>query len=191
MSTPGPGSYMTSSPEVTSKFAAAARFGFGSAARKELVSNKVPGPGSYSHKPFTGDEGPAFSCTPRRGGNLSGLDKPGPGAHNLPSLTGNFGPKYSATPRRGDSKKTPLPGPGAYNQEDGYVMEKPPKWGFGTSLRQGISSSSVTPGPGTYAHTQDLGKAPQYSMQSRRDAGKAQLTPGPGTHGGNFTQFGY
>lgn len=183
---------MQGSPDATSKFSKSARFGFGSATREGIDKQKVPGPGAYSHRDYTGKEGAAVTCTPRRGAGLNGLDKPGPGAHNLPDLVGRMGPFHTLTPRRLDVKKSAIPGPGAYNQEDKDLIESQPRWGFGTSQRPGLTSGQTTPGPGTYSQAHLLGKGtPTYSMQSRREGVKAQITPGPGTHGGIFTQFGY
>jgi len=190
MNTPGPGSYMTSNVDSTSKYTKSARFGFGSATREGLDKQLVPGPGAYNSKKFTGTEGPAFTIVARRGQGVK-ADKPGPGAHNLPDLCGGMGPKYSATPRRHEANKQLSPGPGAYNHEDKGLSESIPKWGFGTSTRPGLTNVASTPGPGTYNAKEHIGKAPQYSMQSRREGVKVGVTPGPGHNGGCFTQFGY
>lgn len=190
---PGPGSYTTPSSDVTSKSKRAPGFAFGSASREQVDKQRVPGPGSYAHKGYVGNDGTAFSCTPRRGKGPGGggVDQPGPGAHNLPHLCGTAGPKYSATPRRKDERKGAVPGPGAYNHEDHALIEGQAKWSFGTSTRPNITHTAKTPGPGTYHHKEHVGGGQHYSMQSRREGAKPQTTPGPGAHGGHFTQFGY
>lgn len=188
---PGPGSYTTPATDITSKSKRAPGFAFGSATREIIDKQRVPGPGSYAHKKFLGSDGTAFSCTPRRIMALQASDKPGPGAHDLPSLCG-AGPKFTVTPRRRELRKAGGPGPGAYNQEDGALIQAPEKWSFGTSTRPVIESSGKTPGPGTYNHREHVGHhGQQYSMQSRREGVKPLATPGPGAHGGCFGQFGY
>jgi hypothetical protein len=188
---PGPGSYSTPASDTTSKSKRAPGFAFGSASREIIDKQRVPGPGSYAHRPHMGSDGKAVSCTPRRVKGLTPSESPGPGAHNLPGLCG-AGPKVTLTPRRGDLLKAAAPGPGAYNHEDYALVQAPEKWSFGTSTRPGIESSGKTPGPGTYNHREHVGShGQQYSMQSRREGVKLQKSPGPGEHGGCFTQFGY
>merc|ERR1719171_2862668 len=114
LNVPGPGSYAVPLPDATSKFTKSARFGFGSASREGSYRKQVPGPGQYSLKKHMGEEGPAFSCTPRREYKATICEPPGPGAHDLPNLVGKEGPKYSGTPRRGELNKANVPGPGAY-----------------------------------------------------------------------------
>lgn len=189
---PGPGSYTTAAPDSTSKSKRAPGFAFGSASREIIDKQRVPGPGSYSHRHYMGSEGNCFSCTPRRVKGAAAIDQPGPGAHNLKGLVGTTGPKFTATPRRGDPSKAAAPGPGAYNQGDDALFQAAQKSSFGTSTRPTIGESSKTPGPGTYNHKEHVGfHGQQYSMQSRREGVKLQTTPGPGAHGGHFTQFGY
>lgn len=190
LNVPGPGSYANTSIDTTSKFSKGARFGFGTSTRGTAYEKPVPGPGSYGHKGITGDEGPAFSCVPRRFKDETQKDMPGPGAHDLPSLVGT-GPKYSGTPRRGETTTQTIPGPGAYNQDDQYIMDTTPKWGFGTAKRPGFGKGDTAPGPGAYTMATLTGNGPKYSMQSRRDQKSTEISPGPGANGGQFTQFGY
>lgn len=191
LNVPGPGSYMDSGPDKTSKFDARPQFSFGSSSRDVIDKQRAPGPGAYGCRGYVGVEGPGFTCTPRRGEATMRDRNPGPGAHNLPSLVGN-GPKHTATPRRPDPKAQMLPGPGEYRQDD-TTAQASPKWGFGSSTRPELANAAGAngPGPGTYGSGNAAQKGPQYSMGSRTRGPKMQNTPGPGAHGGHFTTFGY
>jgi len=195
MNVPGPGSYTSGAPDVTSKTKRAPGFAFGSASREVIDKQRVPGPGSYAHRNHIGSEGTAFSCTPRRAkGSMGGTNDyhPGPGSHELPSLVGRHGPQYSATPRRTDARKAAVPGPGAYDHQDAALIQGQAKYSFGTATRPGIEAvAERTPGPGTYNHKDSVGLAVKYSMQSRREGVKPQVTPGPGHSDGPWTTFGY
>merc|ERR1719326_1892246 len=87
---PGPGAYLTSSPDVTSRFKKSANHAFGTSGRETTDKNRVPGPGAYSDRRGIGSAGKAFSLTPRRqGGRSTDLtDHPGPGSHELRSTIG-------------------------------------------------------------------------------------------------------
>merc|ERR1719191_2210072 len=75
---------------------------------------------------------------------------PGPGTYAPSHLEmGTEGPKYTATPKRFMNDRSSTPGPGAYQPTKGSTSEimASPRWGFGTSERNGQSRAS-TPGPG-------------------------------------------
>jgi len=190
---PGPGAYgAPSDPRQTAKPA----FSFGSTSRDGYHGIGNPGPGQYT--PVDPNHGtPKFGFgTSGRGGLARRSTTPGPGTYD--AAPGNVGPRFTAAGRRsGESKAPPAPGPGAYKPIFGAANDMPPKWGFGTSTRHGLTSYSATPGPGTYnQESLLLGSAtkpacPKFSMKPRRDERVQDMkTPGPGAHGGAFTQFG-
>eukprot|EP00929_Paragymnodinium_shiwhaense_P034918 TRINITY_DN18950_c0_g1_i1.p1 TRINITY_DN18950_c0_g1~~TRINITY_DN18950_c0_g1_i1.p1 ORF type:complete len:240 (+),score=17.01 TRINITY_DN18950_c0_g1_i1:110-829(+) len=188
---PGPGAYLTTQPDTTSRFKKSPNHAFGVSGRETLDKNRVPGPGAYTDKRGIGSAGKAFSLTPRRNTRARDAGEfPGPGAHDLRSSIGG-GPKFSASPRRNVDRSEHVPGPGEYDQADVAVVEKPPRWGFGTSQRPDTANSahSATPGPGAYLMGSAVGEGPKFSMQARRRGPRIQPSPGPGAHGGQYTTF--
>lgn len=85
-----------------------------------------------------------------------------------------------------------LPGPGDYDQVDSAVVEKTPRWGFGTATRPDTAFAALvgTPGPGAYGAASAVGEGPKYSMKARPVAPRPQPSPGPGAHGGHYSSFG-
>eukprot|EP00927_Polykrikos_kofoidii_P067160 TRINITY_DN62678_c0_g1_i1.p1 TRINITY_DN62678_c0_g1~~TRINITY_DN62678_c0_g1_i1.p1 ORF type:complete len:268 (-),score=20.87 TRINITY_DN62678_c0_g1_i1:140-856(-) len=188
---PGPGAYMPTAPDTSSKFSKSPNHAFGISGRETLDRHRVPGPGRYDEKKWLGHEGKSFSLTPRRGTRArENGEFPGPGAHEMKTHIGE-GPKFSASPRRSLGKRDAGPGPGKYDQTDAPVAEKQPRWGFGTSQRPDTASGlqGTTPGPGAYLMGSSVGEGPKYSMQARRLGPRPQPSPGPGAHGGHYTTF--
>mmetsp|Transcript_58499 Transcript_58499/g.128259 ORF Transcript_58499/g.128259 Transcript_58499/m.128259 type:complete len:224 (+) Transcript_58499:115-786(+) len=188
---PGPGAYghITSDKD---KYTKSPNFVFGTSGRDGPRGASQPGPGQY-----TPDDPNRVSArygfgTSSRGGIGSKSSGPGPGSYETRANM-DGGPKYTAAPRRAQSAGANAPGPGAYQATNSVksTLETSPKWGFGTSQRQGLSSVNRTPGPGQYEAATKIGDAPKYSMKPRRTAGGNAQTPGPGAHGGQYTQFGY
>lgn len=187
--TPGPGTYGGS--QEASKFTRAPQYGFGCAPRDNLRPMSAPGPGQYHPKDPTQISAQyGFGTAVRKAGAPLRGDMPGPGAYNLGSLVGSEGPKYSAAKRREMNRSTATPGPGTYQPGDGNnsMVGSPPRWGFGTSPREGRTLGAV-PGPGAYMNNSTL-TGPKYSLRSRLEVPRHQSTPGPGAHGGVYTQFG-
>eukprot|EP00930_Biecheleria_cincta_P057809 TRINITY_DN43686_c0_g1_i1.p1 TRINITY_DN43686_c0_g1~~TRINITY_DN43686_c0_g1_i1.p1 ORF type:complete len:249 (-),score=18.22 TRINITY_DN43686_c0_g1_i1:275-988(-) len=202
--TPGPGQYTV--PETESvKFATSSRYGFGTSPRHLVRPHTAPGPGEYTpaHPSLRRSGGFGFGTSVRHGMKGMSETTPGPGSYGHQEKMGVEGPKYSQSSRRLGHKPPEVPGPGAYHQADPPVADlnasallphsqRAPKWGFGTSPRQGLISSG-TPGPGAYDHKPELSKSssPKYSIKGRVDTRRSVETPGPGTYGGALTQFGY
>merc|ERR1719298_36643 len=123
----------------TSKFNRSPQYGFGCASRDNLRMLTNPGPGQYQPRdPNNVSSKYGFGTAQRKGAPVRG-DMPGPGAYNLGSLVGSEGPKYSAAKRRDPARNTATPGPGTYQPADSSnsMVGSPPKWGFGTSPREG------------------------------------------------------
>lgn len=161
---PGPGSYITSTVDGSSKHATVPSFGFGTTSRLPKGTSRTPGPGAYSPRSSAGGGG-AISITPRRKPPSTtgyGVKAPGPGAHILPELMGQV-PRgkvpVSITPRRQVkdelSAVVDTPGPGDYDHGTFGKVRKsaPPKWGFGSARqrpREPAEMQPPTPGPGSY-----------------------------------------
>eukprot|EP00930_Biecheleria_cincta_P098418 TRINITY_DN90077_c0_g1_i1.p1 TRINITY_DN90077_c0_g1~~TRINITY_DN90077_c0_g1_i1.p1 ORF type:complete len:270 (+),score=30.82 TRINITY_DN90077_c0_g1_i1:28-810(+) len=159
---PGPGSYITSTTDGSSRHATVPSFGFGTTSRYSRSSSRTPGPGAYSPR---SSNGPTISITPRRKPPSStsyGVKAPGPGAHILPDLMGQEQRgkiHVSMTPRRNPkddlAPAAETPGPGAYDHVTFGKIRKAaqPKWGFGSARqrpREAAELQPPTPGPGSY-----------------------------------------
>eukprot|EP00927_Polykrikos_kofoidii_P074157 TRINITY_DN70128_c0_g1_i1.p1 TRINITY_DN70128_c0_g1~~TRINITY_DN70128_c0_g1_i1.p1 ORF type:complete len:247 (-),score=19.07 TRINITY_DN70128_c0_g1_i1:107-847(-) len=178
--TPGPGSYYEPQPENLAKYSRVPKFSFGSASRQDSRRPRVPGPGAYVQKPFLGNSGPTFSCTPRRTEvtPIRGKVPPGPGAHDLPTLFGKNGTKPTMTQRRPPKVRPSPPGPGAYDTTDDSVVGSRPKWGFGSSSQRpkALTDSIVpTPGPGAYKHDTEASRGLKFSFRARTAGTKERL----------------
>mmetsp|Transcript_19167 Transcript_19167/g.42528 ORF Transcript_19167/g.42528 Transcript_19167/m.42528 type:complete len:226 (+) Transcript_19167:116-793(+) len=188
---PGPGAY-GSHPLEKVKYSASPNYQFGTSSRDGPLGAPVPGPGQYSpesvqeHKRAAPRVG--FGTSPRQP-NGRRPNGPGPAAYDIKDARPSS-PKYSVAPRRNAGYGPSTPGPGQYNTSARHsVAEGAPKWGFGTSQRQGLNSNAKTPGPGSYQHAVKIGDGPKFTMSARRIPPSKTTTPGPGTHGGSFTQF--
>lgn len=202
--TPGPGQYANPDSQNV-KHASSSRYGFGTSPRNLIRPQTAPGPGEYSpsdpRQRRSGGYG--FGTSVRAGMKHQSETTPGPGSYAHADRLGVEGPKYSQSSKRSGHKSPEVPGPGAYHQAAAPVADlnasallpqaqRSPKWGFGTSPRQGYIAGG-TPGPGAYEHKPEVAKSsgPKYSMKGRTDARRTTETPGPGTYGGALTQFGY
>mmetsp|Transcript_109347 Transcript_109347/g.193682 ORF Transcript_109347/g.193682 Transcript_109347/m.193682 type:complete len:266 (+) Transcript_109347:72-869(+) len=187
---PGPGAYQHGNESFT-KYSQTPKYGFGSSSRDGYSRpSSAPGPGQYSpDNPSIPRRACGFGTSVRKGGG-SRSDHPGPGSYNLEGQMGKDSPKYSTTSKRAASVNLANPGPGAYQPSDSWTSKKEqqPKWGFGTSPREGRQTNN-TPGPGSYSRESGLG-GPKFSMRSRAERSNRNSTPGPGAHGGLYTQFG-
>jgi len=193
---PGPGTYPIVTVDKTTKYTTPPSFAFGSSDRSAKFGHAAPGPGAYT--PFDPNAVTpkfGFGSATRDSGSGTRARTPGPGTYE--PMKGNDGPRFTAAGRRNNnSQAPPFPGPGAYKPNVDAAYECGPKWGFGSSVRNTLSTSNSAPGPGTYPLGTTIGgaphipSAPRYSMKPRRDQTKPSTTPGPGAHGGAFTQFG-
>jgi len=183
--TPGPGAY-----------AAAPDFHEGPKAtmtprRDGLGPNMVnPGPGSYNHAVHVDSQGPkyGFGKSGRAGGERSA--GPGPGAYmgNHDALH-QSPPMHTMTPRRNSRGRATTPGPGSYRTCSAPHSGTQPKWGFGTSSRNGGGGyAGENPGPGSYATDKANGaEGPKFTMQPRRASNSRPTTPGPGAYRSDAT----
>jgi len=186
---PGPGAYTHVEADST-KFTKSPRFGFGSQSRANTRPTTQPGPGQYSPSHYDGSRKCGFGTSVRSGGHKG--DMPGPGSYNIGGRTGNEGPSYTQRSRTNQAATQMFnPGPGAYHPEDrpSSGQGASPKWGFGTSSREG-GRVGGNPGPGQYDSGSTL-SGPQYSLRAKTSGVRSNETPGPGAHGGGiWTQFG-
>merc|ERR1719265_2118742 len=91
---------------------------------------------------------------------------PGPGAYSAEGYheTSRFSKAarfvFGSSTRDGFGAGGKMPGPGAYTPKTDPVDQVSPRWGFGTSLRQGLGKGTDdAPGPGTYAFRSTVGTA--------------------------------
>lgn len=191
--TPGPGTHGVVDPSSHGKYSRAPSYGFGSSVRDAIRPGTTPGPGQYMAFDSTKMAAPnyGFGSSTRDVAAGRRALTPGPGTYAPSYLEmGSEGPKYTATPKRFQNDRSSTPGPGAYQPSKGSTSEilQSPRWGFGTSERNGTSRAS-TPGPGAYSQTGTLGGGPKYSMKPRRDMKTNTANAlGPGVQ---TTQFGY
>ena len=188
--TPGPGSYNSPGKISTQT----PKYGFGHKPTSNNISY-TPGPGSYDGTGLRGydQKSPSYSFrvkTPNVGDNNRA---PGPGAYDQNSRIRN---QNSPAFRMGTSKRGELynsaavPGPGSYSTrpQSAYGRDSGPKYGFGTSGKNGNldQMSKTLPGPGSYAFKGDFespGKG--TSMVPRRPESalvSASRSPGPGAY---------
>lgn len=103
----GPGGYTQDSEKLKT---AAPKFGFGTSTRAESKNRlKVPGPGNYAAKTFTGKDLPSYSM----------------------GATINYSPE-----RKEQAKK---PGPGNYSPGMNEIKNKEPSYKIGTETRRDLA----------------------------------------------------
>jgi hypothetical protein len=115
---------------------------------------------------------------------------PGPGNYNVRTDKNLVVPSYKFGTERKDGLNLAtskyVPGPGNYEYNADAINVKHPKFSFGKELR-GDNKRPMTPGPGTYAHKQYVGKeGPKITMSAKYGfdpvQGDARYVPGPGMY---------
>lgn len=118
---------------------------------------------------------------------------PGPGAYDSTVSQGNletaksirFGKEMRSSLESPNAKI--VPGPGTHSPDYKVLKNDSPRFGFGSSQRQGMAKTFYVPGPGQYKLGQIIGKdGPQNSIHSKLK-GQGSLekiikTPGPGAY---------
>mmetsp|Transcript_47349 Transcript_47349/g.110361 ORF Transcript_47349/g.110361 Transcript_47349/m.110361 type:complete len:214 (+) Transcript_47349:74-715(+) len=186
--TPGPGAYAS---EVTMK-RKAPEYGWGTAPREVQRPSTAPGPGKYDTHSLDTSRKHGFGTSSRKGIPYR-AEQPGPGSYELEDKIGQEGPKYTMKGGRALGHSASTPGPGAYSALEARdeVKRASPKYGFGTSPREGLPLRADRPGPGSYEMDDRLGhEGPKYTLQGRKQLSRVNDTPGPGAHGPVYTQFG-
>ena len=157
---------------------------------KQLAGVLGPGPGGY-----TVDKAKVQNFSYSMGAKVMDIEfskqtyKPGPGNYepnarsSIPSMKFGTG---SRTSLDGGKEVKYKPGPGAYSGDAHNVQKSSPKFGFGSSTREGFKTLNV-PGPGNYASKTYTGKdGPNYSMGALSTyAPKVKeegMKPGPGVY---------
>jgi len=187
---PGPGAYNHPS-ESDVRYTKNPQYGFGSASRDGTRDLHHPGPGEYNPVKVANDTSSKYGFgTSQRKTAPVRPDHPGPGAYRTSTTVGSNGPKYSATGRRDMGGYPNTPGPGSYMVEAGTdsKVRPTPRWGFGTSPRDG-GRTLDHPGPGAYEHSGAM-QGPNYSFRGRAERRGHDVSPGPGMYGTVYTQFG-
>lgn len=195
--TPGPGHYNAQSmPTTVWARNAAAVFGTNPRTARERTG---PGPGSYTL--IERQQGPKYSCGPRRPDSPVGQFElkrerdagPGPGAYDGNPNFAADAPKFSMASHLSGKGDISSPGPGHYTldvagpaRSTRPVRRQRPGYSFGTSLRE-PGNLGKTPGPGQYSLRSTL-SGPGYSLTPRRainfqrQNGVPGGVPGPGAH---------
>lgn len=186
---PGPAAY---SSNLTAGMESSPSWGMGTSERKGMASSSAaPGPGSYKmHSQLV--EGPRYSVAARREDPAERKSAgPGPSAYTLNSTVGE-GPKSTMSSRDMWNRKADVtqaaPGPGAYaSSRMDVVKTTGPRFGFGTSVREGMGSKATAPGPGNYSPRDSGGERPlSYGFGTSVRAGMAKpggaAVPGPGNY---------
>jgi len=170
---PGPGDYPV---KVRDKSPA---WPFGTGAKGLITKNKdYPAPGDYKI-PDVGD---------KRSYSISGKHPdltrkylahvPGPGTYSPPSHS--KGPSFSVgrgTRLTESAYKLRTPGPNVY---DATLRPNTSAAILGTSLRPGITRSTVAPGPGKYTIIKEEIEGPKFTFAGRHVLKQKNETPGPG-----------
>ena len=83
-------------------------------------------------------------------------------------------PAFSMKAKLGSSLQSPskfVPGPGNY--ESHLKMKRDaPRYGFGSSTRDGLKTKLNVPGPGSYRLRSTIGDVPEYAGTNRSDGDK-------------------
>lgn len=131
---------------------------------------------------------------------------PAPGAYELPMVDRV---KYKGAPKFGFGTGSRFgmgsalgggnrdqPGPGQYTPND-PALSKGTRVGFGTSIRQGLSSRIRSPGPGTYEMHGAIGRgSPMFTATGKQPVSYLKKasglcpSPGPGAYNSNLTLGG-
>jgi len=191
LDTPGPGSYNASTIEVH-KYNKTPNFSFGAAPRDGVRGSSQPGPGQYSPESPTQKTSAKYGFgTSQRKSSPPRVDEPGPGQYQVSTQMGSEGPRFSAGQKRSVQNNLQTPGPGAYSPAGvSATTGSTPKWGFGTSPRDGRNYSE-NPGPGSYNHDASS-TGPKYSFRAKQDVSRIRVhhSPGPGEYASVYSQFG-
>ena len=113
---------------------------------------------------------------------------PGPGTHNPDKRNDIPSMKFGSGQRSSLERKSISPGAGAYEQDTTRLQRSAPKFGFGTSERNGRENTKLkVPGPGNYAAKTYTGKElPAFSMGASNtffpDKKEQAFKPGPGNY---------
>ena len=185
---PGPGTYV---PDRNTNFVRpkTPSWKIGTGLRPDLnpVDKSVPGPGNYDPQYKSGN--PKYTMRMRPYSAKSEVT-PGPGNYNVRTDKNLIVPSYKFGTERKDGLNLAtskyVPGPGNYEYNADAINVKHPKFSFGKELR-GDNKRPMTPGPGTYAHKQYVGKeGPKITMSSKYGfdpvQGDARYVPGPGMY---------
>jgi hypothetical protein len=156
---PGPGQY---DPRL---FKSAPAFKVGTSVRPPLnQATATPGPGNYNLTARS-VEGPKYHMSPRLD-NLGSKDRvPGPGTYSpRVDYTKEKGNqiRIGSASREGWNINKTAPGPGQYDTRRGLGG---PKWGFGSSNRDGFRGNAE-PGPGHYNLPPKFADVPKYAYGS-------------------------
>ena len=190
---PGPNVYSADLSKVQNK---APNYGFGSQMRvsESKLSMKVPGPGKYMAKTFTGQEGSRFSMGAKSEFEPHRKEqkfKPGPG---------NYSPETSPTKKRESTWKIGTEvrrdlqfekaqdfqtSPGQYEPDFSKVQNKAAGWKIGSELRPSMvkKGHDKLPGAGSYPIRTSIDSGPKIHMHAKLDKIDQNLkknVPAPG-----------
>ena len=142
-------------------------------------AESTPGP-NYVPPPLGADAQKASMSSRHGDARDPRADNPGPGAYNIQPKFANDAQKSTLHGRTGSDKDgTDSPGPAAYNPNMDAVRAKAPAASM--HIRPQDRNAEVTPGPGDYAISRDLGGKGASMHIKGRDA-QPEMTPGPGAY---------
>ena len=159
------------------------------ASRHEIrETDRTPGP-NYIPPPLGSDaKKVSMSFRTREVRSLS-ADNPGPGAYSIPPKFANDARKatlHSRTSDQFDIGKNNSPGPAAYTPDYMAVRKRAPSATL--HVRTSYEKSDVTPGPGAYQISRDLG-GKAATFHSRIETRNQDSTPGPGAYNPSDSTF--
>lgn len=192
MQNPGPGSY--ASPVKTNNYKSSPTWKVGTAKRQSMADpemSKIPGPGVYDQKHFSGEKMPSYSFGSGKRPDFGGNSKtPAPGSYGINSKAVE-GPKYmmglkldNHSSIATEQKKTKSnPGPGNYNPDH----TKTSKFYGSFSMKSRPIEKDVyrAPGPGAYTSSANNKiRAPSFGFgsASQREKLPPSTAPGPGNY---------
>lgn len=159
--------------------------------------SNAPGPGAYDPKTFE-PKAPKYTLSSRTYVKDARLSAPGPGAYEYKSTLNvpaakflnfisllNYYNRIGSSQRENFFNKNEAPGPGAYESTRPYTAA--PKYGFGSSTRDGnmYDQLKAMPGPGSYEIKGAINTNKGVTITSRKDTQalkEASKIPGPGSY---------
>ena len=161
----------------------------------------VPGPGMYTLQTYMG-EGPKFSFPKQKHNHSDEEDEyiskktkgyPSPTTYYKNNNYSPSGPFISMSKLKrveagSDKFLNTTPGPTYYNPDKKYLSTWTifPEWNWHHPIQKSKSNSSdkdkITPGPGEYNYTKEIGLGPKYTFGKKLKKRKKDDFPGPGSY---------
>ena len=146
----------------------------------ENNNEQTPGP-SYVPPPLGSDAKKVSMASRHKEIRSLSADNPGPGTYSIPPKFANDAHKFTLHGRTNDqfSFGSQSPGPAAYNPDYMAVKKRAPSATL--HIRASYTKGDITPGPGAYQISRDLG-GKAATFHSRPVTSMKDTTPGPGAY---------